>query len=172
MINYFLYYKLIKDLEVSKGIKGPTVTVFETLSQNEMTQFYLKCAGVAVLGVIGVCVIKAVIPASFSVKVLSPWFFQQIQNFTPFFQEQRTFTLHQDGFDFDWMVNIVNEKTLEILIKTSSSPDFVSASNYVLKLQSEATDTGGLSMSPDLVNTVLPLAQETSAIIDKISVLF
>jgi hypothetical protein len=121
---------------------GPMVAVVDSdvlYAQNEMIQFYLKAAGVAVIAVGILYVLSSISSLQwFSLKKILPaGVYSFIQDTTPFCQTKVTYR-HVDTDHNSWLVHVINDKNLDILIKPETSLDFVRATQYLSELNSKA----------------------------------
>jgi len=129
----------VESLTVSYKVNTPIDPLIR-ISENEMTQFYIKSIGIFACGVVVFLVLSNVWPATFSFKKIIPLqMYKMIQSYTPFFQTKSTYTSPVDSSGLEWMVNIYNEKNLEILVKPLNSLDYIRASEYILSLQQQVT---------------------------------
>lgn len=126
---------------------APVQTADLMIAQNEMTQFYLKYIGIAIIAGVTIYVVGSVIaPTSFTIKALIPArLLSLIQDNTPFYQTVKTYTSFDRQNHLTWMVNIYNEKRPEILIKPENGNDFQLAGEYITQLMSNAGTLARLS---------------------------
>jgi hypothetical protein len=165
-----------KDAEIIQYLhassKIPAFDVNSALSNNEMTQFYIKSAGVVILGLLVIGTLSYTFPAVFSLKAVLPAsVFSTIQDWSPFFQEKDVFCYQKHGLS--WLVEVINSKKITRLdLKPHGLHDFTDASGYILDLQTKVIGgsnpghhIGNLSAiaSNSSLNTTLTSATDAAA---------
>jgi hypothetical protein len=125
--------EILKFLHASSSKNSP----LPDLLNNEMTQFYIKSAGVVILGLVVLGGLSYIFPAAFSLKSILPVsVYTTIQDWSPFLQQKETF-FHQE-YGLDWLVEVVNNKKIVRLdLKPDSKFDYIDASSYILELQAD-----------------------------------
>jgi hypothetical protein len=107
----------LKNSEVTTQLQNAELLI----AQNDITQFYIKTAGVVCVVGLGIIFITG-IKSYFNFSFLIPTSFKHvIQDYTPFFQTKEFYALHDNANNFNWVVNVLNKKYVEILIKTKGS---------------------------------------------------
>jgi len=104
----------LKNSEVTTQLQNAELLI----AQNDMTQFYIKTAGVVCVVGLGIIFITG-IKSYFNFSFLIPTSFKHvIQDYTPFLQTKEFYALHDNANNLNWVVNVLNKKYVEILIKT------------------------------------------------------
>ena len=111
-------------------------------ASNEMTQFYIKVIGSALLLTTVCFTASHFIPTfmDFSNYLPTP-VFDFIQDHTYFFQTNQTFSKIDSINDLLWLVIIKNNKHLDIQIKTKDGSDYQSATSFVTSLYENLNKT-------------------------------
>lgn len=136
------------------------------VSQTETNQFYLKFLGIGACAIIVCIICSNAYPALFSVKNLVPtYIFNIIQTYTPFFQTRDTYVSIDTIAQLEWLVNIQNNKHMEILVKPLDSLDYIKAGEYILSLQLKTTNV--MFTNPPIVNNFT--ADQTAAVMLDVS---
>jgi hypothetical protein len=116
-----------------------TVDPALVLAQNDMIKFYVQGFGMVFCSVAILCFIYNLWPTAFAfpLKSLIPTkIICLLQNYTPFFQTKDTFVDSDNINKLDWLVNILNNRSLDIWVKPEGSENFIKAGDYISKLSS------------------------------------
>lgn len=108
------------------------------------------------------------IKSYFNFSFLIPTSFKHvIQDYTPFLQTKEFYALHDNTNNLNWVVNVLNKKYVEILIKTKGFSCYVPAFEYISNLQKNAD----VIILKDLNNTETVFKSSISSIktIDRIT---
>lgn len=110
------------------------------LLSNEMVQFYVKTAGVVAAGIVVLYVLNTTTSLGlFSAKKLLPTkAYTLIQDYTPFFQERKTYFHRDELSKTDWSINILNDRSVNMLVKPDQSDDFIPISDFLSSLHRNA----------------------------------
>jgi hypothetical protein len=169
--------KTIEDLEikVSDLTDSPDIlieatnTVEKLATQNDMIKFYIICGGVVVGSLIVISLLNHFLPGLFSTKAWIPApIYNTLQDYTGLFQEKQIFTITDNKCNLEWLVSVINQKKAEIAVKPNGANDFISASDYVSKLQGDAgiMIRGSSSTTQSIINAVpqASVTQNTTAL--------
>ena len=86
-----------------------------------------------------------------SIKTLLPKFlYNNIHIYTPFLQEKITFTTKHKSFL--WLVEILNNKTVNVKLKPPGSDDLMNGFDYVSKLHLESLQNANILTSQLITN--------------------
>lgn len=131
--------KLINEVSKSEFVyQQPDINSSVLISNNEMTQFYIKTAGVIVL-CLGVFFIVKYYAPMLSIKAWIPTsMYSWMQNNTMFFQERRPFSYTDMSSETQWLVTVINDRSIDIQVKPFQAQDYMSVSEYITNLQANA----------------------------------
>ena len=112
-----------------------TIDLLEKASNNNMTQFYIKVIGITAVVIVVLTITSNIYPTLFTAKALLPsYVYNLVQTYTPFLQTKKVFTLKDCECNVDWIVNIYNDKTIEIMVKPLTTQKILKASEYFLNI--------------------------------------
>jgi hypothetical protein len=162
-----------KDLQIKdliSQINNPiqiAIENHETLrAHNDMTQFYIKTAGVVIASV-AIIFLAQNLTGFFTLKLLSPqiWLpksvYTFIQNNTPFFHEIKSYSYIDNVNDIIYRVTITDDTLTSILAKYSVSPDYIDISSFITSaMGNSGTVVSALNNIPS-VNTVFDTVAST-----------
>lgn len=120
------------------------------ITQNDMTQFYVKALGITAGIVIVLVICSNIYPTLFSVKTFLPSYaYSAIQQYTPFFQTKKEYIIPDIAQKIDLIVNVYNDKWAEVLVKSHLTEEIISATEYisnigVINIQTVANPAIGL----------------------------
>jgi len=159
---------LERDIKLFEGSQINNADIL--IANNEMVQFWVKVGGGILLGAFVVYTAYSMFPTFFSAKALMPSsIYKFVQDYTPFFQEKRSFLFTDNQSSTNWCINVINDKCIGINVKPFNSNDFVPISEYIMKLNSDAgtmvaAKAETLSSAASLtVSAVPPSAEATAA---------
>lgn len=110
-----------------------------------------KTFGIIIIFAFGYGLCQQWLPSLFSAKTLLPKFlYNNIQAYTPFLQEKITFTTNHKSFL--WLVEILNNKTVNVKLKPPGTDDFVNGFDYVSKLHLESLENANILSSQLMSN--------------------
>jgi hypothetical protein len=141
-----------EELNKSQATIDPSILI----ANNDMIKFYLQAAGVVGLSIVGLVVWNQVVPLTFALSwkaVIPTKVFLLLQNYTPFFQTRETYVDSDPISNVDWLVHIINSKSIDLWVKPEGYLDFIKASEYLENLSLAACVTA----NPELA-TVVSLA--------------
>jgi hypothetical protein len=98
--------------------------------QNEMTQFYIKTAGIVIAVVLAAGIVYYVSTSTQSLLsmkgILPESTYKFIQRNTTFFQERAEYHYYDKETETSWIVNITNNEKVNLFVKPKDEYDFVS----------------------------------------------
>lgn len=118
-----------------------TIDIMQKASNSNMTQFYIKVIGITAVAIVLLTITSNIYPTLFTAKALLPsYVYNLVQTYTPFLQTKKVFTLKDCECNVDWIVNIYNEKTIEIMVRPFTTQKIVKASEYFLNIPNSLSE--------------------------------
>lgn len=154
----------------TQSISNTPVSTAEVLkSRNEMTQFYIKSAGLF-LGVViiaaianygmGILTFKTFIPTSI---------YSFLQNNTSYFASVKDYSLLDSENNLIWLVKITNEQKADLFVKPFKSKDYMDVFKFVKTLDEKSNVVNSCvdTFTPVVLNTANN-AEQVNLVIDNI----
>lgn len=152
--------KVISNMQSKMGENITNITATPTdaqmkLLENDMTQFYIKAAGVVVAGILVVIIFNKISSAgaSIGIKTFLPGsVYKALQDSTPWFQSKKSYTF--ESTDTSWLVDVINDRNVKINVKQKPDGAYQDVIEYMRIFKQEAlTASTTPSRDPLLLST-------------------